>query len=144
MKYNHIQISTQNLDSVYEQYKDSIIIGIVPHYNIQQDKGECHIVMIYKNHKKYLVKECSNIYSPHKCAILGMQMAAEQIKIAKPIVLLATSHFGLKKALKNKGKHVGEWREVVKIIEEKGCPSITEIFVDNGKQQLNKLCTQQE
>jgi hypothetical protein len=55
-------------------------------------------------------------------------------------VLLVTSHFGLKKALKNKGKNRDELQEFINILEEKGCPSVTEIFIENGKQKLNKLC----
>ena len=140
MQYTSVRLEASNLDAIYEQYKDSIIIGIAPHYNLQEDKGECHAVLIYKKHSKHLVKECSGIQSPHKCAILGMQHVASQVKIAKPIVLLVTSHFGLKKALKNKGKNRDELQEFINILKEKGCPSVTEIFIENGKQKLNKLC----
>lgn len=140
MLYDSLRIEPNDLDSVYEKYKESIIISVAPSYYLERDEGACRVVMIYRKHRKYLVNECSGLNSSHRCALKGLILAAEQIKIPKPIVIVSAAPFGFKKALKGKGVNSDMWNLFFDILKEKGCPSITEIIVQNAGRKIEALC----
>lgn len=140
MLYESIRMEAAELESVYEKYKDSIIIGISPSYYLERDEGACRLVMIYKRHRKYLVKDCSGSKSAHRCALQGLILAAEQIKMPKPVVFLAAAPFGFKKGLKGKGLNPDLWNIFFNTLKENGCPSVTEIVVPDGNRKIQALC----
>lgn len=140
MIYDSIRMESCELDSIYDKYKDSIIIAVSPSYYLERNEGACRLVMIYKKHNKYLIKDCTGAGSAHRCALQGLVFAAEQIKIPKPIVFVAAAPFGFKKALKGKGMNPDLWNIFFDVLKEKGCPSVTEIVVPDGSRKIEGLC----
>ena len=140
MIYNSVKIQAFELENIFKEYEDNILIGVSPSYLWDRDEGSYTVCMVYKKHKKKIMGRVSGLNSSNRCALQGLIAAAEQIKQPKPVGLLMASSFGFEKAIYGKGINAPLWKQLFDILEAKGCPVLTGIYVKDGSVCLKTLC----
>lgn len=135
-----ITIELNEVDKLFESYRDSIFIVVAPSCRIQDKMGWYRISLIYRGYRKVYCGEIKDITSANKCALHGIIDAASHITAGKDIVLLVAGNFGFKKAQKYKGENIELWNKVFTIIESKGCKKITEVVVKDGGAKILSIC----
>ena len=140
MNFRSIKIQENEIENIFNQYNDSIIMVVSPSCNINMKAGSYHAALIYHKYRKIYCGQVNNVNSANKCAIYGLIEVAKHITSPKDIVIMTASSFGFKKAISFKGVNSEIWNSLFSILEEKGCENVTEVVVVGGGVQIASIC----
>lgn len=143
MNHQSISIKEINLEEYIENSED-INILVTASYQKETSVGKYRCLLCYKNHKKYIEEQMTDIVSPNHVMVLGLIEAVRHIKLQNVnVCIISGIYVGFKAAAKNKGIYASEVNEIVDIVEEQG-NTISSIAITDGMDEIKRIMRKYE
>jgi hypothetical protein len=136
----HIEQSIKDFDlEKYLNESNDINILVAASYYHDTGVGKYRCLLVYKQHRKYIVGSVGDAVSPNKTMIKGLIDAVNQIKIHNVnVCIISGIYVGFKAAKKNKGVHSVEVNRLIGIVERQN-NTISSIAILDGMEAIKRI-----